>query len=293
MTVRTYLIGAIRVLFTLSLVALAIFSGNWLWQHYEVAPWTRDGRVKANIIQIAPDITGQVIALPIHDNQQVKKGQLLFEIDRSRYELAVRQAQAVVKAAQIAVNQAGKDVQRNHALRELVAQESREQGESHLDQAKASLEQAMVNLDTARLNLSRTRVVSAADGTITNLDLRTGSYVSAGRPVMAEIEDHSFYVEAYFEETKLPLIHLADKVSISLMGIDTELHGQVESIAEGIVDRDRSTGSNLLPNINPTFNWVRLAQRIPVRIRLEETPADIRLVAGQTATVAVVSQQKH
>lgn len=291
MTFRTCLINTIRVLLTLSLVVLAIFSGNWLWQHYELAPWTRDGRVKANIIQIAPDITGQVTALPIHDNQQVKKGQLLFEIDRARYELAVRQAQAVVKAAQIAVNQANKDVQRNQALHELVAQESREQGESHLDQAKAALEQAMVNLDTARLNLSRTRVVSSADGTITNLDLRAGSYVSAGRPVMAEIENNSFYVEAYFEETKLPLIRLSDPVSVSLMGINTELHGQVESIAEGIVDRDRSTGSNLLPNINPTFNWVRLAQRIPVRIKLETVPANIKLVAGQTATVAVVGRR--
>jgi len=287
MSLKEILTSALRVAVTLCMLAAAILCGKWLWQHYEVAPWTRDARVKANIVQIAPDLSGEVTQLAVHDNQMVVKGQLLFEIDRARYELALRQAEAQVKTARINLDQAIKEAHRNSELHELVAQESREQGQAHLDQAKATLEQAMIGVDLATLNLERTRVYSAVDGNITNLDLRAGSYVTASRPVMALVENNSFYVEAYFEETKLPLIHLNDSVSIQLMGAQHSLSGKIESMAAGIVDRDRSTGSNLLPNVNPTFNWVRLAQRIPVRIHLDTVPKETQLVAGQTATVSV------
>ena len=287
MAIKTFLQNSLRVAITLAIVVLAIFCGKWLWLHYEVAPWTRDARVKANIVQIAPDLSGQVTQLVVHDNQQVIKGQLLFEIDRARYELALRQAEALMKTARINLDQASKEAHRNTELRELVAQESREQGQTHVDQAKASLEQAQISVDLAKLNLERTRVYAAVDGSITNLDLRVGSYVTASRAVMALVENNSFYVEAYFEETKLPLIHLNDTASIQIMGAQNALSGKVESMAAGIVDRDRSTGSNLLPNVNPTFNWVRLAQRIPVRILLDTLPKEARLVAGQTATVSI------
>jgi multidrug resistance efflux pump len=156
-----------------------------------------------------------------------------------------------------------------------------------VDQTRAALAQAIVNRDTAKLNLARTRVYSAINGYVTNLDLQIGAYVTAARPVMALVDRDSFYVEGYFEETKLPGIHIGDPVSVSLMGEQQSLAGHVESFAEGIADRDRSTGSNLLPNVNPTFNWVRLAQRIPVRVAIDRVPASVRLVAGQTATVAV------
>jgi multidrug resistance efflux pump len=169
-----------------------------------------------------------------------------------------------------------------------VSQETREQGQTRTDQARAALAQAEVNRDTARLNLDRTRVVSSVDGFVTNLDLRVGAYASASHPVLAIVDRQSFYVEGYFEETKLPRIHLGDPVSVHLMGSKAALSGHVESFAEGIADRDRSTGANLLPNVNPTFNWVRLAQRIPVRIAIDSVPADLRLVAGQTATVQVL-----
>ena len=168
-----------------------------------------------------------------------------------------------------------------------MSQETREQGQSRVDQARAALAQAIVNRDTAKLNLERTRVVSAVNGFVTNLDLQAGDYVSASHPVLALVDRNSFYVEGYFEETKLPRIHLGDPVSIALMGNGQPLTGHVESFAGGIADRDRSTGANLLPNVNPTFNWVRLAQRIPVRVALDAVPAHMRLVAGQTATVAV------
>lgn len=277
-----------RVGITLLATAGAIFAGWQLWRHYEIEPWTRDGRVKAYVVQVAPDVTGQVTRVFVHDNQQVKAGDVLFEVDRARFELALRQADAAEQAAQAALNQAQREARRNVQLDDLVAQETREQGQSRVEQARAALAQAVVNRDTARLNLERTRVVSVVSGSVTNLDLRAGAYVSASHPVMALVDRGSFYVEGYFEETKLGAIHLGDPVAVSLMGAKQQLTGHVESVAEGISDRDRTAGSNMLPNINPTFNWVRLAQRIPVRVALDPVPNNVRLVAGQTATVQVL-----
>jgi RND family efflux transporter MFP subunit len=277
-----------RVGITLLAAAGAMYAGWKLWRHYEIEPWTRDGRVKADVVQVAPDVTGQVTRVFVRDNQQVKAGDVLFEIDRARFELALRQALAAEQAAQAALNQAGREARRNVELGELVAQETREQGQSRVEQARAALAQAVVNRDMARLNLERTRVVSVVSGAVTNLDLRAGAYVSASHPVLALVDRNSFYVEGYFEETKLAAIHPGDPVAVTLMGANGQLTGHVESVAEGISDRDRSTGANMLPNINPTFNWVRLAQRIPVRVALDPVPANVRLVAGQTATVQVL-----
>ncbi|THC43671.1 HlyD family secretion protein [Massilia sp. Mn16-1_5] len=277
-----------RMGITLAFAAGAVYAGWQLWRHYEVEPWTRDGRVKAYVVQVAPDVTGQVTKVYVHDNQHVAIGEPLFEIDRARFELALRQSQAQVVAAQAALAQAQRENQRNTQLDDLVSQETREQGQTRTDQARAALAQAEVNRDTAKLNLERSHVVSAVDGIVTNLDLREGAYASAARPVMALVDRTTFYVEGYFEETKLPGIQIGDKAEVILMGTRQPIAGRVESFAEGIADRDRSTGANMLPNVNPTFNWVRLAQRIPVRIALDPVPASVRLVAGQTATVKVL-----
>jgi multidrug resistance efflux pump len=277
-----------RIGITLVATAGAVYVGAQLWQHYEVEPWTRDGRVKAYVVQVAPDVTGQVTKVYVHDNQQVKAGDPLFDIDRARFELALRQSEAQITAAEAALAQAQRESKRNTQLDDLVSQETREQGQTRSDQARATLAQAVVNRDMAKLNLERTRVVSAVTGTVTNLDLREGAYATAAHPVMAVVDRSSFYVEGYFEETKLPGIQVGDKVDVTLMGTRQPIKGRVESFAEGIADRDRSTGANMLPNVNPTFNWVRLAQRIPVRIALDPVPANVRLVAGQTATVKVL-----
>ena len=277
-----------RMGFTLAFAAGAVYAGWQLWRHYEVEPWTRDGRVKAYVVQVAPDVTGQVTKVYVHDNQHVAVGEPLFEIDRARFELALRQSEAQVVAAQAALAQAQRENQRNTQLDELVSQETREQGETRTDQARAVLAQAEVNRDTAKLNLERSHVVSVVDGIVTNLDLREGAYATASHPVMALVDRNTFYVEGYFEETKLPGIQIGDKAEVILMGTRQPITGRVESFAEGIADRDRSTGANMLPNVNPTFNWVRLAQRIPVRIALDRVPANVRLVAGQTATVKVL-----
>ncbi len=282
-----------RFAVTAVVVAAAAYAGWQLWVHYEVEPWTRDGRVKAYVVQVAPDVSGLVTSVPVRDNQDVKAGDVLFEIDRARFQLAFDQAQASVHSQQVARTQALRDAKRNRALGRLVAAEALEQSETRLQQAEAALAQAEVQLDTARLNLERSRVVAATDGRVTNLDLRAGSYATAGRGVMALVDAGSFYVEGYFEETKLPRVHEGDPVTVTLMGDSRLIRGHVESIAQGIADRDRSTGANLLPNVNPTFNWVRLAQRIPVRVKIDDVPEGVRLVAGQTATVAVDSPPRH
>ena len=287
MNLKTPALAFGRFLVTLAFVAVAAVFGWRLWQHYEVEPWTRDGRIKADIVQVAPDVTGQVTAVLVHDNQPVKAGQVLFEIDRARFTLALRQAEAAEQAQRVALAQAQKEAQRNTELRDLVAGEVREQGASKVDQLRAALAQAQINVDMAKLNLQRTRVVSLVNGTVSNLDLRAGSYVSAGRAVMALIDSDSFYAEGYFEETKLAAIEVGDAATVLAMGEARPLGGHVESLAGGIADRDRSTSANLLSSVNPTFNWVRLAQRIPVRIKLDALPVGARLVAGQTVTVDV------
>jgi RND family efflux transporter MFP subunit len=290
MNLKTPLMAVGRFIITMAVVAVACVLGWRLWQHYEVEPWTRDGRVKADIVQVTPDVTGQVTAVLVHDNQQVKAGQVLFEIDRARFELALRQAEAAEQAQHAALDQAVKEAKRNTALSDLVSAETREQGATRVDQLRAALAQAVVARDVARLNLERTRVVSAVNGTVSNLDLRVGSYVTAGRAVMALIDNDSYYVEGYFEETKLPAIQVGDAVTVLPMGESLRLKGRVESLSGGVADRDRSTSSNLLSSVNPTFNWVRLAQRIPVRIKLDALPAGARLVAGQTVTVDVLAR---
>ncbi len=289
LTLKSSALALARFLVTLAALAAAGALAWRLWQHYEVEPWTRDGRVKADVVQVAPDVTGQVTKVLVRDNQQVKAGDVLFEIDAARFALALRQAEAAVAAQRVALEQAVKDARRNAELRELVAQEVREQSSAKVDELRAALAQAAVGRDVAKLNLDRTRVVSAVNGTVTNLDLRAGAYVTAGHPVMALIDRDSYYIEGYFEETKLAAIGIGDPVLVTPMGASTVLHGRVESFAGGIADRDRSTSANLLSNVNPTFNWVRLAQRIPVRVKLDALPAGTRLVAGQTVTVDVRS----
>jgi multidrug resistance efflux pump len=277
-----------RFIVTLVVVAAAAVVARWLWVHYELEPWTRDGRVRAYVVQVAPDVSGLISAIHIVDNQRVLKGEPLFEIDQPRFTLALQQAEAALQAQQVAVAQAEREAVRNRELRGLVSREVTEQSTARVDQARAALSQATVARDLAKLNLERTRVVAPVNGVISNLDLRVGDYVTTGRPALAIIDADSLHVEGYFEETKLPRIHVGDAVTIKLMGERELLNGHVQSIARGIADRDRSSASDLLPNVNPTFNWVRLAQRIPVYVEFDRVPPEVRLVAGQTATVTVI-----
>ena len=281
-----------RYLVTLAVVLVALFIGWRLWIHYENDPWTRDGRIKADVVQVAPDVTGQVVKLHVIDNQVVNIGDVLFEIDPERFELALRQAKAAEEAAKVTLAQAIRESNRNRELKDLVATEVTEQGQSRVEEARAALLQAIVNRDKAQLDLDRTKVVAAVDGIVTNLVLRTGSYVTASHPVMALVDRNSYYAEGYFEETKLPNIAVGDRATIRLMSDDEVLEGHVHSISRGIEDRERTTVGKLMQYINPAFNWVRLVQRIPVRIEFDSIPENVRLVSGQTVTIEVFPSEK-
>ncbi|WP_114805006.1 biotin/lipoyl-binding protein [Pseudacidovorax intermedius] len=291
----------LRMLLTALVAVAACSAALQLWDHYELAPWTRNGRVRADVVQVAPDVSGMVAEVAVRDNQPVVAGELLFSIDEARFTLALRQAEAAVAAQRIvignqrvALTQAQRERRRNDELEGLVAQEVREQSRLRVEQAKGALRaaetalrQAEVTLDVARLNLKRTDVRAPAAGRVTNLDLRQGAYATAGHAALALVADDSIYVEGYFEENKLSRIRLGDRVRVTPMGA-ASLEGSVDSIAAGIGDRDRSTGANLLSSVNPTFNWVRLAQRVPVRVKLDPLPAHVRLVVGQTVSVEVM-----
>lgn len=281
-----------RYLVTLAVVLVALFIGWRLWIHYENDPWTRDGRIKADVVQVAPDVTGQVVKLNVIDNQIVNVGDVLFEIDPERFELALRQAKAAEEAAKVTLAQAIRESNRNRELKDLVATEVTEQGQSRVEEARAALLQAIVNRDKAQLDLDRTKVIAAVDGIVTNLVLRTGSYVTASHPVMALVDRNSYYAEGYFEETKLPNIAVGNRATVRLMSDDEVLEGHVHSISRGIEDRERTTGGKLMQNINPAFNWVRLVQRIPVRIEFDKIPENVHLVSGQTVTIEVLPSEK-
>lgn len=284
--------GLARSAATIIIVALAVIAAIAMWNHYERSPWTRDGRVRADVVRVTPDIGGLVTSVAVRDNQEVKAGDLLFVIDRPRYALALQQADAQVASARATLGQARREAKRDLALGDLVAAEAHEQNVARVATAQAALAQAMSSRDAAALNLKRTQVTASVNGVVTNLDLHVGDYVAAGKQAMALVDRDSLRVEGYFEETKLPLVCVGAPVTVRLMGEAADLHGRVESIAYGINDTTRSDSGNLLPTVQPTFSWVRLAQRIPVRVKLDKVPQGVRLIAGRTATVTVEPVEK-
>jgi RND family efflux transporter MFP subunit len=277
----------LRVLVTALVLGLLVAAIYALWIRYQVEPLTRDGKVRADIVPVAADVGGLVTEVRARDNQQVRKGDVLMVIDRPRYELAVRQAEASLGNQRAALDEAVKEDRRNRALTEVVPQETVEQGEAKVAELKSAVAQGEAAVDLARFNLERTLVRAPVDGTVTNVTLQPGVYLPPGKPALALVYDHSLRVEGYFEETKLQAVHVGDPAIIRLMGVGEELHGRVESIEAGVEDRERAGGDAQLANVNPTFTWVRLAQRIPVRVAITAVPPHVRLVPGQTATVEV------
>lgn len=269
-------------------VILVILAGIYaLWIRYQVEPVTRDGRVRADTVPVAADVSGLVTEVRVSDNQIVKKGEILFVIDRPRYKLALQQASATLASQQAALAQAIREDQRNRAMTEVIAGELIEQGRAKVDELRANIGQAVAARDLARFNLDRTLVRAPVGGTLSNVSLQPGLYLTAGKPALALVYNQSLRVEGYFEETKLPTIRVGDPASIYLMGVADEIRGHVQSIAGGVDDRERAGADGQLANVNPSFTWVRLAQRIPVRIAVDKIPAAVRMIPGQTATVVV------
>lgn len=284
-----------RFIMTALIFLVAILLAWRLWQHYMISPWTRDGRVRADVINIAPDVSGQVVDLPVRDNQLVRKGDLLMQIDPAHYQLALQQADATVAARKADLDMRRAQARRRADLDSLVvSRENREDAGSLVIAAEAQYQLAIAQRDAAVLNLDRTKIYAPVDGYVTNLSVRRGDYASAGAARIAIIDNRSFWVYGYFEETKLPYVAVGDKATIRLINGAT-LSGHVDSISRGIYDRDNPQSRELLADVNPTFNWVRLAQRIPVRIALDTIPDGVLLAAGLTCTVTLTpaSQAGH
>jgi len=285
MTIRN-IVGFVA---TALIFIIASFIGRVLWTRYMDEPWTRDARVRAEIVAVAPDVSGSIVDLPVRDNQPVKKGDLLMQIDPSHYEIAVEQAQAALAERRAELQMRRDDAARRADMdAQVVSNESRENARHTAAAAEAAYQQALAALAAARLNLARTRVVSPVDGYITNLNVFSGDYVTAGFAKLAVVNSHSFWVYAYLEETKLPQVRIGDAAEVRLMS-GSLLHGHVESISRGIYDRDNPQSRELLADVNPTSNWVRLAQRVPVRVTIDSVPSNVFLASGMTCTVTIAS----
>ncbi|PPQ35306.1 efflux RND transporter periplasmic adaptor subunit [Rhodopila globiformis] len=279
----------VRIAITLMAVAAAALVGWRLWEYYEESPWTRDARISADIVGVTPDVSGLVSEILVRDNETVHRGEILFVVDQARFLLALRHAEAVVDSRKAIVDHAAEDLARYQSLAGgAISRQQVDDARATLASAVANYQEAVADRDLARLNLNRTRVTALVNGVITNFSLRPGDYVTAGHPVTALVDADTLRIDAYFEETRLAGIHPGDRMEIHLMGVRERLYGHVDSIAGGIADRSRQQAGHLLDNINPTFDWVRLAQRIPVRIVFGNVPAGLRLIPGRTATVTVI-----
>jgi RND family efflux transporter MFP subunit len=278
-----------RFLLTGVFVALAGVLGWHLWDYYMNDPWTRDGKVRADVVHLAADVSGIVSEVDAKDNQTVHKGDVIFRIDQARFALALRQAEAQMESSKAALDMANSDLDLYRKLGESsVTRQKIQQAETTVQQDEATYNQAVISRDTAQLNLDRSVVRAPVNGVLTNFSMRPGNYVTAGTAVTALIDTDSYYISGYFEENKLDRIKVGDEALVYLMGSEKPLKGKVTGVAGGIEDRERSDTTAQLANVTPTFTWVRLAQRVPVRVTLDDLPGGTALVAGRTASVTIV-----
>jgi multidrug resistance efflux pump len=287
--------GFMRYLVTFVAVVVAGMVLASMFREYLFQPWTRDGHVRAQVIKITPRVGGPIIDLPIHDNQAVTRGDLLFKIDPRTYQLAIEQAEAKLKQAQaserVKLDQAKRARDLSKKDKGAISEQALVRKENDLLVARADVKVAEANLHAARLDLEFTEVRAPVDGYVTNLLLRYGSQTVANQPALALIDTDSFWVHGFFKETQIENIRPDNKVVIKLMTYpDAPLEGVVESMGWGIAQQDGAPAADLLPTINPSFDWIRLAQRIPVRIRLTHIPDEVDLRVGTTASVFVMTE---
>jgi multidrug resistance efflux pump len=278
----------IPVLITLVMVALAVPLGWAMWDAYMGAPWTRDGTVRVYIVTMAPEVAGRIVEFPVADNQFVHKGDLLMVIDPRDYRIAVSRAEAAVTQAQANAQNAEIESQRRQKLSQVaVTVEQQQIYATNAVVAQAQYQQALANQDQARVNLERTQVRSPVNGWVTNLLAQLGDYANVGQNIISVVDADSFWVDGYFEEVNLGSIHEGDPAEVRLMGYSQIVRGHVGSIARGINVPNAQANQQGLATVNPIFTWVRLAQRIPVRIHIDEVPEGVVLAAGMTATVQI------
>ena len=287
----------IKLLFTLSLLFVSVYFGYDKYQQYNANPWTRDGQVRTQIIQITPRVNGMVIKIHVIDNQHVKKGDLLFEIDPSQYQLKVNQAEAKLKRTLESAKGTKIEYVRVKNIyakdKGAVSQKDLVRNETNYYKSLASIDSSNESLNTAKLNLSYCKVFAEVDGYVSNINFQIGSQASANKPILALVDENSYWVFGFFREDSIPEVMVGDDAIVTLLAYpDTPLKGQVESIAWGIAHADGNPGNNLLPSVKPVFQWIRLAQRIPVRIKLDTLPQNIKLRFGLTASVMIKKRSK-
>lgn len=276
-----------KFLLTLLLIVMTGYLLSALWKAYVLAPWTRDGRVSAQIVRIAPEVSGTVLDMAVMDNQFVKAGEVLYRLDPVRFQLAVEQAQSELAAATAVLSQRTAEAKRRRGMESLVPAEEIQQAQHAVLVAQAEQRSRQLALDLAKLDLQRSVLYAPTDGYVTRLRLNSGDYAVAGQANLALLDARSFWMTGYFEETKLQGIQPGAVARIRLMGYEGLIEGRVSSIGRGITDLNQQADAQGLPSVEPNFSWIRLAQRIPVRVEFERLPADLVLAAGMTGSVAV------
>jgi multidrug resistance efflux pump len=280
----------------LALIAAVAWYAYQTFDEYINNPWTRDGQVRGHVIQMAPRVTGMVTSIAVIDNQFVHEGDLLFEIDPESFEIAIAQAEANLKRAHISSKSSKIEYDRLKEIFEkdpgAVSQKDLNRREANYLQSLSQIDVAQETLRSAKLNLSYTRVHASVDGYVSNVDFQIGTQAVANTPIIALVDSNSFWVFGYFRESQIGRFKIGDPARVTLMAYpDQPLQGTVESLGWGIAPSDGNTGANLLPSIKPVFQWIRLAQRIPVRIKLDKVPPGVELRFGLTASVMVLSDK--
>jgi len=277
-----------RLVATTVILALAMLAGVVVWQFYVTAPWTRDGRVRVQVANIAPQVSGQIVELKVVDNQAVRKGDVLYVIDPFDFKVSISSAEAELQNRQADLQVKQVQSARRQALSTVsTSVEEKQQYAGTAKIAEAALASAQAQLSQAKINLERTEVRSPVNGRVTNLLLRVGDYAQTGTANVRVVDTDSFWVDGYFEETKMANIRVGQPAEMALMGYATSLRGTVESVTLGIATSNAAPSTQGLPSVDPVYTWVRLAQRVPVRVRIDHVPPGVTLVAGMTATVVV------
>jgi multidrug resistance efflux pump len=278
----------IPVLITLLAIAIAVPLCWAMWHVYMEGPWTRDGTVRVYVDRMAPEVEGKIVALPVHNNQYVHKGELLVQIDPTDYAIAVKLAEATLRQDQDNLANLQREAARRNDLSSLaVTLEQRQSADTAVLVAEAGLQQAQAQLDQAQVNLERTQIRSPANGWVTNLLAQLGDYADVGATQVSVVDADSFWVDGYFEETSLNTIHDGDPAKVKLLGYAPVITGHVEGIARAIDVPNAQPNELGIATVNPIFTWVRLAQRVPVEVHIDSVPQGVQLVAGMTATVEI------
>ncbi|CCK17083.1 Fusaric acid resistance protein fusE [Cronobacter universalis NCTC 9529] len=265
-----------RTAITVVLVVLAFIAIFRAWSFYTESPWTRDARFSADVVAIAPDVAGLITSVDVHDNQLVKKDQVLFTIDQPRYQKALEEAEADVAYYQALANEKRREAGRRNKLGvQAMSREEIDQANNVLQTVLHQLAKAEATRDLAKLDLQRTVIRAPADGWVTNLNVYTGEFITRGSTAVALVKQNSFYVQAYMEETKLEGVRPGFRVEITPLGSNNVLHGTVDSVSAGVTNASSTRDDKGMATVDSNLEWVRLAQRVPVRIRLDKQPGNL------------------